>query len=197
MVRSPAAAIAESKHITVGYGGMCLKFVRTCYGVPPRYESAIKAWENAKHKHPTHNPGSMPAGVPGFMTHPRSVYQHVFVTLGDGMMRTTNSVTGRIHTVAIQSWLNSGWTLLGWTEDLNGVRVFAAPRGNGVNAWWHVAVDPGHHLNARTTPNGPIATMRNPGFNIYATARKRVDGRWWIKGKRYWYAESYLQRGKS
>jgi len=197
MVRSPAGAIATSKHITVGYGGMCLKFVRTCFGVQSKYVSAIEAWNHAQFKHRTSDPDSMPAGVPGFMTHPHSIYQHVFVTLGDGMMRTTNSDTGRIHTVSIQRWLNNGWTLLGWTEDLNGVRVYAKPRGNGVHAWWHVEVDPGHHLNARTAPNGPIATMRDPGFNVYATSRKRADGRWWIKGKHYWYAESYLARGRS
>src|SRR6478609_1259020 len=108
MVRSPAGAIATSKRIKVGYGGMCLKFVRTCFNVGSRYVSAIEAWNHAKFKHRTDDPDSMPAGVPGFMTHPHSIYQHVFVTLGDGMMRTTNSDTGRIHTVSIQSWLNAG-----------------------------------------------------------------------------------------
>jgi hypothetical protein len=197
MVRSPAGAITTSKRITVGYGGMCLRFVRTCYDVDSKYVSAIAAWNNAKHKHRTSRPSSMPAGVPGFMTHPHSIYQHVFLTLGDGMMRTTNSSTGRIHTVSIQSWVNAGWTLLGWTEDLNGVRVYAKAKGDGVPGWWHVDVDRGFHLNGRATPNGEVMVKRKRGFNVYSTARKKAGGLWWVKGKTYWYAEKYLERGKA
>lgn len=199
MPRTPAAAIAASKSITVGYGGMCLAFVRTAFGVAPKYASAIAAWNAARYKHRTTNPNALPAGVPGFMTHPRSTYQHVFLSLGGGLMRTTNSITNRIQTVSIQSWLNNGWTLLGWTEDLNGVRVYTPPADDGVPGWWHVNTAKGENLNGREKPGlkGRIAVKRQRGFTIYATARKKVDGLWWVKAKTFWYAEKYLKRGKA
>lgn len=125
MVRTPAQAIAYSKTITRGYGGQCLKFVRTCVGVGSKYGSAKEAWANAQFKHVGLN--GIPAGVPIFMSHPKSKYGHVAIYLGNGYIRTTNSSTNRIHTDPISKWQGWGYTVQGWTEDLNGVRVWSAP----------------------------------------------------------------------
>jgi hypothetical protein len=44
--------------------GMCLKFVRTCYNVPPQYATAAIAWSKTKYRH-TSTP---PKGVPVWWT---------------------------------------------------------------------------------------------------------------------------------
>ena len=121
--RTPSQAIEKATSITSGYGGMCLKFVRVCFGIGSKYGSAKTAWANAKVKHYTSSLTGIPTGAPIFFSHPKSKYGHVTVYLGNGYMRTTNSATGRIHTDPVSKWLGWGYTLLGWTEDLNGVTI--------------------------------------------------------------------------
>lgn len=121
MARTGAAAIAAANGITTGYGGMCLKFVRTVFAVPAKYATARDARTHAAAFHATSNPAAVPAGVPVFLGD-----NHVAVSMGGGMMRTTNSVTNKVATVSIASWGKS-YPLRGWSEDLNGVRVYTAP----------------------------------------------------------------------
>lgn len=126
MARTAAQALSKANSISRGYGGLCLQFVRTCYGVGSKYPSAISAWNNAKYKHRTSSTSGVPIGAPVFFS--GSKYGHVAVYAGNGYMRTTNSATGRIHTMSVSSWVRAGYKFLGWTEDLNGVRVISAPK---------------------------------------------------------------------
>lgn len=116
---SGAAAAAKSLSITTGYGGLCLQFVRTCWGVPAKYVNAKTAWAKAVKKHPGLD--RIPVGAPLFMSHPKSKDGHVVIYLGGNSVRSTNSATGRVATYSIATWQSWGYTVLGWSEDLNGV----------------------------------------------------------------------------
>lgn len=111
--------------LSKGYGGQCLKWVRLCFGVGAKYSTALKAWQNAAHKHTDPNP---PANVPVFFAPSRNGYGHVAYSLGNRRVRTTNSGTGTIYNTTIDNIVKSwGQAYLGWTEDLNGVRVYTPP----------------------------------------------------------------------
>jgi hypothetical protein len=120
-MRTPEQAIATSLVITTGYGGMCLAFVQDCYGAIPRDPSAITAWNNSKHQHPTADPNQVPRGAPIYFAPHGDPYGHVAIYLGNGTMRTTNSATGRIHTDPVSLWTGAyGYRMLGWTSDIEG-----------------------------------------------------------------------------
>ena len=100
--------------------GLCLQFTRTVFGVGARYPSAISAWEHATRRHTTAPPAG--AVVPVFFR-TLSPYRHVAVALGNGKVVSTNGA-------AISLWSSVARVAdvfrgpyLGWTEDLNGVRV--------------------------------------------------------------------------
>lgn len=123
MVNTPSQAIIKANSIKVGYSGMCLAFVQDCYNAKAVEPSALQCWNNSRHKHVLTNLGQLgtvPAGAPLFMTD-GNPYGHVALYLGGGLMRTTNSATGRIHTDPVSLWVNSyGYRLQGWTEDIEG-----------------------------------------------------------------------------
>lgn len=128
MARTLAQALNYANSVSTGYGGLCLQFVRTCFGVGAKYPSAIAAWNGAQYKHQTSSTSGIPVGAPIFFA--GSKYGHVAVYAGNGNMRTTNSATNRIHTMTVASWVRAGYHLLGWTEDINGVRIY----GGGGNS---------------------------------------------------------------
>lgn len=117
MANTPSQAIAKSKKITKGYKGLCLQFVRTCYGIGAKYPSAIAAWKGAKKRHTS----APPTGAPVFFTIPGNPYGHVALHLGDGKYRTNWSAKGTVITAELDHAVFKGMTKLGWTEDLNGV----------------------------------------------------------------------------
>lgn len=124
-MRTGAKAVAYARTITSWPVGYCLKYVRTCFGIPGKYGSAIIAWNNAKYRH---GPSSaVPVGVPVFFRGGR--YGHVAISVGNGKCRSTDYPRrGVVSEVAI-STLAKNWNYpyLGWTEDLNGVRVYTKP----------------------------------------------------------------------
>ena len=106
----------------------CLVFVRSCFGVAAKYGSAGAAWDNAVHKHRTSNPADIPAGVPVFWE-TSGEFDHVALSTGNGRCLSNDfRRDGRIDEVLIND-ITRGWNapLLGWTEDLNGVRVYTPP----------------------------------------------------------------------
>lgn len=125
-IRTPAEAIAYSKKITKGYAGLCLVFVRTCYGIAAKYPSAATAWEAAEHKHRQSTAAGIPEGVPVFFSTPATKYGHVALHLGGGQFRTNYSAKGTVVTSKLGAGALAGMTMLGWTEDVNGVRVYKA-----------------------------------------------------------------------
>ncbi|HWK92398.1 MAG TPA: peptidoglycan-binding domain-containing protein [Luteimicrobium sp.] len=115
--------------------GLCLQFTRTVFGVGPKFGSAIAAWNHAAHRHT----GRPPAGavVPVFFRTP-SRFRHVAVVLGNGKVVSTNGAK-----ISLWSSIDQVATLfrgpyLGWSEDLNGVRVYTlgGPRTLPVTGVW-------------------------------------------------------------
>lgn len=109
------------------YHNLCLKFTRECFGVAAKEPNAKKGWENAKKRHPTKSVKNIPAGVPvWFKT--RTVNWHVALSAGEGYCYSSDVPRGRIGLIGIDRLCKSwGITLLGWTEDINGVTVYTKP----------------------------------------------------------------------
>lgn len=110
------------------YRRECLKFVRKAFDLPPVEPNAGLAWDHAKVKHRTSNPGAFPFGVSAFWETPGDA-DHVALTIGGGLCISTDvKRTGRVDIVRIAS-IGPAWgaTLLGWTEDLNGFTVYRKP----------------------------------------------------------------------
>lgn len=171
--RTPAQAIAWCKKMvgTVGYGGYCLKFSRTAYNIPGRYASAKLAWANADKRHPTSSTAGIPVGAFLFMTHPKSVHGHVGIYAGNGLYFTTNSSTNRIHLAKVDTWRSWGYSVIGWSEDLNGVTVAglsaAAKKSKSGDRWMHK----GEYGSARVSS---LQRQLNKTFPSYSNLK--VDG---------------------
>lgn len=123
MALSASKAVEKSKTITKGYVGLCLQFVRTCFGIAAKYPSAASAWDNAKHKHVTSSLTDVPAGAPVFFSIPGNKYGHVALYLGSGKLRTNYSAKGTVVTADLGDPVFKGMKMLGWSEDLNGVSI--------------------------------------------------------------------------
>lgn len=106
--------------------GMCLREVRECFGVGPGASDAIGAWNAAEHKHHETDPHKIPRGVPVFWAGGSAGHGHIAISTGFAKCWSTDiRRSGFFDRVPIteihEKW---GLTLLGWTEDLNGVRVY-------------------------------------------------------------------------
>jgi hypothetical protein len=102
--------------------GWCLVFVRRCFNVGPKYGSAEKAYFRTDFKHGTG--GTPPLGVPIWWTNGGD--GHVAISTGDGSCFSTDIKRhGKVDKVAI-SFITRKWgqTYRGWSEDVNGVRIW-------------------------------------------------------------------------
>lgn len=108
--------------------GMCLREVRECFGVGPGAADAAEAWANAKHKHPETNPAMIPRGVPVFWTGGSHGHGHIAISTGTGKVWSTDIIRPGYFDKVPLTEIHARWglTLVGWTEDLNGVRVHEA-----------------------------------------------------------------------
>ncbi|HEX3612691.1 MAG TPA: hypothetical protein VHU88_13475 [Sporichthyaceae bacterium] len=119
-VRRARRAIGRRRH----WRHMCLSFVRTRYHLPRRQHSAYRAWRAAHHKH--RHDRRPPAGVPVFWSGGSHHLGHVAISLGHGWIITTDLPrTGHVTRVRL-STIHRRWGLhyLGWTEDLEGYRIY-------------------------------------------------------------------------
>lgn len=119
-----SAAASQVASASRDWTGWCLMFVRLMLGIAMKYGSAIAAWNGAQFKHTT---GTPPKGVPVFW----NIGQHGHVALSDGggyCYSTDILRRGKVDRVPIAK-IASRWgaRYLGWTEDLNGVRVYTPP----------------------------------------------------------------------
>ena len=122
-------AQAQHEHPTRNWRGYCLIFVRSAFGVGPKFSTAAKAWFGAQHKHAASEGRGIPRGVPVFWTGGSHGYGHVALSRGDGTCWTTDFVRSGKVDVAHIDQITSGWNLrlAGWSEDINGVRVYTPP----------------------------------------------------------------------
>ena len=125
----PAVAAARKQWTdgTTFEVGMCLQRVRLCYGIGPRAGDAIGAWNAAKSKHRVTDPTLIPRGYPVFWSGGSHGHGHIAISAGSGFCWSTDiRRPGRWDRVPIteihEKW---GLTLLGYTGDLNGVKIQA------------------------------------------------------------------------
>jgi hypothetical protein len=114
--------------------GYCLVFTRSCFDVAARYGTARLAWDNAQKRHQETDPSRIPANVPVWWTGGSRGYGHVAFSLGGGLCRSTDwPSAGQVSTTHISN-IHTSWghTLVGWTEDINGVTVASADNFNTV-----------------------------------------------------------------
>lgn len=133
MTNTPAQAIsAAAKQSQSGPRssvGMCLKMVRTCYDVGAKSLDAAGAWTAAEHKHKTSKATDIPAGAPVFWTGGSEHHGHIAISTGAGWCWSTDiKRPGYFDHVPIDQIRDDwGLTLVGWTNDLNGVTVYTPP----------------------------------------------------------------------
>ncbi len=127
--RTGSKAIAWAKTQTSNpsrsWHNLCLMFVRSCFGVPAREPNAKRAWETARKQHKTTDADSIPAGVPVFWK-TRTANWHIALSVGGGYCYSSDvGGRGKIGKIGIDA-LSRAWgaTLLGWSEDVNGVTVY-------------------------------------------------------------------------
>ena len=186
--RTGSQAIAWAKTQTSNpsrsWHNLCLMFVRSCFGVAAREPNAKRAWEAAKHRHHTTSAAAIPAGVPVFWR-TGTVNWHIAISIGGGYCYSTDIPRGKVGRIGITD-LSRRWgaTLLGWTEDLNGVRVYSPP-AKPKTTQYRVATRllP---LNGRSGPGTSyrkVATAKKGTIlSIVATKSgwaKDTQGRWW------------------
>lgn len=123
---------SHSEHPTSA-AGFCLREVRECFRIdptdPPTF-TAYQAWERARNKHRAvdiHSLKDIPRGVPLFWAGGSNGDGHVAISTGFRMRCFSTDIlrTGYFDKVEI-GLIHAKWGLrfLGWTEDLNGVRVY-------------------------------------------------------------------------
>jgi uncharacterized protein YgiM (DUF1202 family) len=189
--RTGSKAIAWAKTQTSNpsrsWHNLCLMFTRKCFGVAAREPNAKRAWETAKRRHATTNAAAIPAGVPVFWR-TGTVNWHIAISIGGGYCYSTDIPRGKVGRIGITD-LSRRWgaTLLGWTEDLNGVTIYTKPKTpvKPKTARYKVATRllP---LNGRSGPGTSyrkIATAkRGTVLSIVETKAgwaKDTGGRWW------------------
>jgi hypothetical protein len=112
---------------------LCLKFVRTCWGLPKVNDTAREAWENAHDKHPYKSVETIPYGAPVFSRRPNAGADdagHVFLAGGYNkrgvrIFRSVDiKIEGGVSPCTIED-IQERWghEILGWTGDLNGFNL--------------------------------------------------------------------------
>lgn len=128
-----AYAQREHEKRSRNWHNCCAMFTRMAFGAPAIGDfdgdgvaDAEDVWKAAKKKHPTSNPGEIPRGVPVFWSGGSSDNGHAAVSRGQGTMWTTDLVRDGYVDVANIADVKRKWglTLLGWTEDINGITVY-------------------------------------------------------------------------
>jgi hypothetical protein len=123
---SAAKARALAKVGKSAQANHCLQEVRGVFGIGAKYPSAVSAWNHAAHRHVGARP---PAGavVPVFFN-TSNPYEHVAIAIGDGRVVTINGSRWSIYS-SIEA-MASAWRVsyLGYSEDLNGVRLYTPPK---------------------------------------------------------------------
>jgi hypothetical protein len=119
-----AWAVGQNRRPMRNWNRDCLMFTRMCFNVGPLYPTAESGYFHTRYRHPT---GTPPPGVPVWWTDGRQ--GHVALSAGGGYVWTNDyKRKGKIDKVPIaqitRAW---GKRYRGWSEDINGVRVYKAP----------------------------------------------------------------------
>lgn len=198
-IRVGSAAVAWAMQIvrrgTGGYSGLCLRFVRNCHNIPARDASARVAWSRipVSQRHGGKEP---PAGVPVFWS--IGANGHVAESAGGGWCISTDILRrGKADRVRIDL-ISSKWgaQYLGWTESLNGYRVYNPPPKKNTHhsrpqvSASHVLAasktDP--HLGSKDRPAHPkgVRVVERALAAEGLLDDRYIDGRWTSKTSKAW-----------
>jgi hypothetical protein len=114
------AAEASTSHMPPGY---CLVWSRTRALIDARYGTASIAWANAADRRYDRNP---PRGAFAYWTGGSKGYGHIAVSLGGGLIRSTDADGAGSVATRHLDWFDTYWpslTYVGWADNTNGVRV--------------------------------------------------------------------------
>lgn len=104
-----------------GVSGECLVYVRKMYGINAMYLTAIAGWNGAKYKHPGETPPTN-VDVPLWFTY--GTEGHVALNVpGKGIFSVSAQGDKVFASIAALEDYIKGATYLGWSEDIDGVRV--------------------------------------------------------------------------
>lgn len=173
MARAGMDAVAwASKQVAEpsrSWEGWCLMFVRSAFGVSAVHPSAEKAWYATERRRGTST--TPPPGVPVWWTNGR--HGHVALSAGGGYVYSNDILRrGKIDKVSI-AYITRTWgqTYRGWTEDINGVRVYSPPPPPAAPA------STGQPVNKKGHPTMSYAALR------YAATEPRLSG-WYARYRR-------------
>lgn len=124
VVQTPNEAINNADATKSCDPGMCLSYVRKWLEIPSGAPTAFDAWQAANHKHPGDK--HPPKGAPVFWKSGPggSGAGHIALVRGNNMRTTDKSSAGQVANDD-GTWPRTHWgqSYLGWTEDLNGVKI--------------------------------------------------------------------------
>jgi TP901 family phage tail tape measure protein len=149
-----------------GWLGLCQKFVRMSLGAGAGFPSAIAAWNGAKLKHGISNSSAVPAGVPVYWG--GGAFGHVALSTGGGGIISTDFPTSNKIGKGTIAGLTAKWhkPLLGWTEDINGKRIYGMP---GLRKGAHTLSDGLAMLHKKETVlTAPLSEKLKEGVNNLA-----------------------------
>lgn len=125
-------AVANALNSTTNKVGMCAQWTRERFAIPALGDfdrdgdaDAVDMWQACALKHYADVEPVPPAGVPVFWSGGSRGHGHAAVSLGGGMVRSTDAWTaGLVGTVPL-SEIGRRWGMhyLGWTEDLYGHEI--------------------------------------------------------------------------
>ncbi len=110
----------------VGEDGYCLAYVTEVFGIAPKYPTALAAWDaSTALNHPSVTP-PINVSVPVYFNYD-GPDGHVAVW-HEGTIYSTSAQGDKTFPSisALTSWMGEGFVYLGWSEEVNGVRVVEA-----------------------------------------------------------------------
>lgn len=192
----------------VGQSGLCLVYVRNIFGIAAKYPTATSGWQNAQYKHTTTPPTDV--SVPVWFSY--GTDGHVAVSVpGKGFYSVSAQGDKIFSTLAeLEAYIKCSY--LGWSEDINGVRVVEpvvtvptpAPSGSYINlpvdsGAWHLynvggpydSNNPTDYIAivhpAEYSPGGltyPILQVKDNGiYEIQSPSHGKAD--LWTKGSEF------------
>lgn len=122
MTRTAEGTALSAEAVNFNRPGYCLQWCRERADIDSRYAWASTAWRYATNKHYDHD---APRGAMVYWTGGPHGYGHIAVSIGHGMIRSTDAGgAGNVETVPIR-WIEETWHLryAGWADNVNGVTI--------------------------------------------------------------------------
>lgn len=143
----------------IGQPEFCLVYVREVFGVYAKYATALEAWQNAQYKHAGQQPPSAAVPIWFSLSNPAG---HVAVWNNGKVYSTTAKGDKTFPSIqGLMDYIGEGIKYLGWSEDINGVRVVEPQEeqempneGDVVNAY--------HYVGETATPTDVQVYVNKP-----------------------------------